>query len=228
MAGQDAYEARQGQRTARTVGERPGVFQDPAPQLVAEGVPVLLSAVAGHAVSGGCDGRSGGLLLSPFPHGLCVGGQKEGGGGEEGGEEAFRGARGSCSGAETSASLDVAGEQEEEEGAGEQEEEEEEEEEEADASDLLPPLSLPCSSSTTAVARSRLVFFSSRCVPFSRWQACQGSLSVWSRRTVFCARRRLRQWHMLGWLCWYFSSRCGPEMLCIMAVMDQKDIYELF
>ena len=45
--------------TARTVGERPGVLQDLAPQLVAEhaGVPVLLSAVAGHAVSGGCDGR---------------------------------------------------------------------------------------------------------------------------------------------------------------------------
>ena len=42
-------------------------------------------------------GRSGGLLLPPFPHGLCVGGQKEGGG-EEGGEEAFGWARGSCSG----------------------------------------------------------------------------------------------------------------------------------
>ena len=38
-------------------------------------VPVLLSAVAGHAVSGGCDGRRGGLLLPPFPRGLCVGGQ---------------------------------------------------------------------------------------------------------------------------------------------------------
>ena len=47
--------------------------------------------------------------------------------------------------------------------------EEEEEEEEADASDLLLPLSLPRSSSTTAVARSRLVFFS-RCAPFLRWQ----------------------------------------------------------
>ena len=45
-------------------------------------------------------------------------------------------------------------------GAGEQEEEEKEEEEEADASDLLPPLFSPSSSSTTAVARSRLVFFS--------------------------------------------------------------------
>ena len=36
MAGQDVYEALRGQRTARTVGERPGVLQDPAPQLVAE------------------------------------------------------------------------------------------------------------------------------------------------------------------------------------------------
>ena len=55
------------------------------------GVPVLLSAVAGHAVSGGCDGRRGGLRLRPFPRGFCVGGQKEGGGGaeeEHGGEGA--------------------------------------------------------------------------------------------------------------------------------------------
>ena len=35
MAGQDAYEALRRQRTARTLGERPGVLQDPAPQLVA-------------------------------------------------------------------------------------------------------------------------------------------------------------------------------------------------
>ena len=52
----------------------------------ARGVPVLLSA-AGHAVSGGCDGRRGGLLLPPFPRGFCVGGQKEGGGGGGGAEE---------------------------------------------------------------------------------------------------------------------------------------------
>ena len=50
-------------------------------------MPVLLSAVAGHAVSGGCDGRRGGLLLPPFPRGFCVGGQKEGGGGGGGAEE---------------------------------------------------------------------------------------------------------------------------------------------
>ena len=36
MAGQDVYEALRGQRTAMTVGERPGVLQDLAPQLVAE------------------------------------------------------------------------------------------------------------------------------------------------------------------------------------------------
>ena len=52
-------------------------------------MPVLSSAVAGHAVSGGCDGGHGGLLLSPVPHGCCVGGQKEGGGGggEDGGAQ---------------------------------------------------------------------------------------------------------------------------------------------
>ena len=132
----------------------------------ARGVPVLLSAVAGHAVSGGYDGRRGGLLLRPFPRGFGVEGQKRGGGergegeAEGGSREEFGCARRSLGGAGTSASLV---------GAGEQEEEEKEEEEEADASDLLPPLS----SSTTAVARSRLVFlcFSSRCVLRCRWQA---------------------------------------------------------
>ena len=84
------------------------------------------------------------------------------------------------------------------------------EEEEADASDLLMPLSLPRSSSTTAVARSRLGFlqFTLCSLLTSAGLSCQASLSVWSRMTV-CARRRLRQWHMLGWFYWYFSSRCG-------------------
>ena len=40
--------------------------------------------------------------------------------------------------------------------------------------------------------------------------SCQASLSVWSRLTVFCARRRLWQWHMLSWFCWYFYSLCVP------------------
>ena len=66
-------------------------------------------------------------------------------------------------------------------------EEDEEEEEEKDSSNLFLTLhSWPRSSSTTAVACSMLVFFSSSCVPFLRWQAhsCQASLTVWTRWTV--------------------------------------------
>ena len=85
MAGRDTYEALRGHRTARTGRGRPGVLQDPAPQLVAEhaGCSRLPSLATQ------CDGRRGGLLLPSVPHGCCVGGQKEGeeGGGEEGGGE---------------------------------------------------------------------------------------------------------------------------------------------
>ena len=62
----------------------------------ARGVPVLLSAVAGHAVSGGCDGRRGGLRLRPFPRGFCVGGQMEGGEGGAGEEHRGEGAVARC------------------------------------------------------------------------------------------------------------------------------------
>ena len=55
---------------------------------------MLLCAVVGHGVSGGRDGRCGGLLLPPLPLGCCVGGQKEGGGGEEGEEAEGEGPRG--------------------------------------------------------------------------------------------------------------------------------------
>ena len=47
---------------------------------------------------------------------------------------------------------------------------------------------------------------------------------------VWCGHRRLRQWHVQGWYCWYF--RCVPfccrqaQMLGIMASMIQKDCYE--
>ena len=101
----------------------------------ARGVPVLLSAVAGHAVSGGCDGRRGGLRLRPFPRGFCVGGQKEGGGGGAGEEYDGDGAVARCA----SCSPDAGAEAQDRRDlrrvsglslppAGEKEEEEEEEE----------------------------------------------------------------------------------------------------
>ena len=50
--------------------------------------------------------------------------------------------------------------------------------------------------------------------------------------TLWCARRRIRQWHVLCWYCWLcYTSRFAPfccrqaEMLDNMAGMNQRDIY---
>ena len=144
---------------------------------------VLHGAVPVSAGPGRQGGRSRGLLLPPLPHGLCVGGQKGGGGGEgEGeGEEAFGGTRGSCGGAGTCASLVGAGE-----------------EEEADASDLLLPLSYPCSSSTTAVACSWLVIL----VFCFAW-------SVWTRTPVFFALI------VDNGICMYMAGLAGCSSRCV-------------
>ena len=125
-------------------GERPGVLQDPAPQLVAEHAG---SAVVGHAVSGGCDGRRGGLL-PPFPRGFCAGGQNGGGGEQEeaGGAGGTQLSDGSAAGASHSAGQ----EDHRHSPARVASEEEEEEEEEKTSSRCL--LSWPRSTSTTAVS----------------------------------------------------------------------------
>ena len=52
------------------------------------------------------------------------------------------------------------------------------------------------------------------------------------RRRQVRAHRRLRQWHVYGWHCWFLLPRAvflsvvvRPKMLGIMAGMHQKDIY---
>ena len=37
--------------------------------------------------------------------------------------------------------------------------------------------------------------------------SCWTPSPVWSRKSVFFARRRLRQWHVQGWFCGYFAPR---------------------
>ena len=98
---QDAHEALRGQKTPPP-GKRPAALRESGPQLVAEhaGCPCSCLPSLATPVSGGCDGRRGGLLLPPFPRGLCVGGQKEGGGeggaGEAGEEHRGEGAVARC------------------------------------------------------------------------------------------------------------------------------------
>ena len=94
---QVAYEALREQWKARTEGERPGVLQDPAPQLVVEHVagpcsrvPSLAPAVLG----GGGDAVDAAALTLPLCPGLVVPGEA-GGGGEEARGAAAAGARGS-------------------------------------------------------------------------------------------------------------------------------------
>ena len=75
--------ARSRAKSTGTPPPPPGSDRLRSPICRARGLPVLSGAVPVFAGPGRQGRRGGGLLLPPFPHGLCVGGQKEGVGGEK-------------------------------------------------------------------------------------------------------------------------------------------------
>ena len=177
-------------------------------------MPVLQwGAVPVSACLGRQGGRSRRLLLPPLPHGLCVGGQK-GGAGEEGGEVAFGGARGSCYSAGTSASLDGADEQEEEGGRPH-----------------IPPVAALVFDNSSG--KAGFPQFTLCSLLTLAGLSCQASWTVWTRFTVLAlvvdpgnGSCRAGSAGIVPRAVFLFVV-VRPKMLRIMAGMTQRDSYAL-